>query len=110
MSSWRLALRFSVSDPTSVQRMNLLLAALEDLLQGLDPVRLRRRLVPANAADPGKAHGDAGFVPGGALQALEGDFENEPAILAVFHLPDGPEAVDRVVADVAVELQQLLVR
>ena len=35
-------------------------------------------LVPADAADAGKPHRHAGFVPGRPLQALEGDLEHQP--------------------------------
>ena len=54
----------------------------QQLFQRLDAVGLRRRLVPADAADAGEAHGEAGFVPGRALQALEGDLEDEAALAA----------------------------
>jgi hypothetical protein len=44
------------------------------------------------------------------LQTLERHLEHEAAVLAVGHLPDGAETVHGVVADIAVELHELLVR
>ena len=38
----------------------------------------RGRLVPADAGNAGKAHGDPGFVPRRAVQALEGDLQHQP--------------------------------
>ena len=70
-----------------LERMDLGLAAGEDLLQRLDAVGLARRLVPADAVDAREAHGDAGFVPGRALQPLEGDLQHEA--------PVGPYATSR---------------
>ena len=57
----------------------------------------------------GKAHGDAGFVPGRALQALERDFQHQALVGLVRHLAHRAEALDGVVAHVAVDLLQLLV-
>src|SRR4029077_4417885 len=77
--------------------------------QCLDTIGLGRWLVPADAIDPGKAHGDAGSMPRRALQALECDFEHEPGMRLMPDLANGTETVDGVVAHEAVELFQLLV-
>ena len=50
-----------------------------------------------------------GFVPRGALHALEGDLQHQSAFHPVADLAHRAEALDRVVADVAVELGQLRV-
>ena len=71
--------------------------------------RPRRGLVPAEAGDAGEAHGDAGVVAGGALQALEGDLEHQAVVGLGAHGADRAEAVGGVVAHEAVDLRQLLV-
>ena len=48
-------------------------------LQGLQPVGLGGRLVPADAVDAREAHGDAGLVPGRAVDRVERDLEHERA-------------------------------
>ena len=48
-------------------------------------------------------------MPGRALQALEGDFEDETLIGLVHNLTHRTEALGGVAADEAVDLQQLLV-
>src|SRR6202023_2714365 len=56
-------------------------------------VGFTRGLVPADATDARKAHGDAGPVTLGALQSLEGDFENQPEVRARAQLGHGAEAL-----------------
>src|SRR3954454_7076934 len=82
---------------------------LEHALQGFQPVGLARRLVPAQPVDARKPHGDAGFVPRRALQALKGHFQHEPLVRLVYDVAYGAELLDRVAADEAVDLQQFLV-
>jgi len=36
-----------------------------------------RRFVPADAVDAGKAHGQPAFVPGGRVDRIEGDLEDQ---------------------------------
>src|SRR5262249_18712527 len=78
--------------------------ALEHPFQGLQPVGFARRLVPAQPADAGKTHRHAGFVPGGTLQALEGDLHDQALAGLVRHLAHRAEAVDRVAPHIAVDL------
>src|SRR5450631_867046 len=56
---------------------------LQHPLQRFQPVGLARRLIPAQPVDARKPHRDAGFMPGGARQALEGDFQHQPLIRLV---------------------------
>ena len=49
-------------------------------LQPLEAVSLSGRHVPAQAVDAGKAHRQAGLVPRRALQALEGDFQDQALV------------------------------
>ena len=72
-------------------------------------IGLARGLVPAQAADPREAHGDAGLVAGGALQALEGHLEDQAVVRLGADRADRAEAFDGVVADELVDLLQLLV-
>src|SRR5215207_5735990 len=90
--------------------MLLRLALGQDFFERFNAVGFGRRLIPADAVDAGEAHGDARAVPFRALQALEGDLEYEAAVHSVRHLAHRSEAVDGVVADIAVELRELLVR
>src|SRR4249919_3674835 len=71
--------------------------------QVFQPVGFLGRLVPADAVDAGKAHGDARFVPARAMHRVEGDLEHEPWL----DLAHGTEAVDGVIAHPAVELEKL---
>ena len=70
--AWVLAARRIRSPETSAQRASI---CVQHPLQRRQLVGLAGRLVPADAADAREAHGDAGLVAGGALQALEGDLE-----------------------------------
>src|SRR3954469_13712151 len=81
----------------------------DQLLQGLQAIGLRRRLVPADAVDAWKAHGDARAVALRPRQTLERHLQHQALVGVVHHLTYRTEAVDGVVPDVAVELQQLLV-
>src|SRR3954467_3790312 len=83
--------------------------SLQHPLQRLEPVRLARRLVPSQPADPGKPHGESGLVPGRALQALECHLEHQALVGLVRHLAHRAEPFERVVADEAVDLMQLLI-
>ena len=69
----------------------------EQRLQCLQRVGVAGELVPAEAGDAGEAHGEAGAVAGGALQALEGDFEDEAVVGLGAHGADRAEAVGGVV-------------
>ena len=69
-------------------------ALLDQALQGREPVGLGRGLVPADAVDARKAHGDAGFVAGRAVHRVERDLEHELGR----HLADRAEALRGVVA------------
>ena len=51
----------------------------------------RRGLVPADAGDAGEAHGEAGLVARRALDALEGDFEDEAVVLLGATARTGPK-------------------
>ncbi len=73
----------------------------------LQPIGIARPFVEAQPADAGKAHGDAGFMPGRALQAPERHFENKAAVVIVHDFAHRPEAVDSVGADEAVDLGKL---
>src|SRR3954454_22347283 len=63
--------------PVSV---NILSLGRQQLLQGRELVRLEIGLVPADAIDAGEAHGEAGFMTGGALQAFEGHLQHKAAL------------------------------
>src|SRR6185312_17217000 len=86
-----------------------MLACGKHLFQRLQPVSLARRLVPAQAADAGKAHGETGFVPHRELQTLECDFQHKAFLRAVLDLAHGAESLDSVAAYEAVDLDQFLV-
>src|SRR3954469_25229680 len=75
----------------------------QHLLQRFQPVRLARRLVPAQAADTREAHRDAGFVPGRALQALERDFHDQPLARLMRYFAHRAEAIDGIAPHVAVD-------
>jgi hypothetical protein len=100
-----------MGNPSAVARcyQNFILFVLQHVLQRLQPVGLARRLVPAQPVDAGKPHRDAGFMARRALQALERDFQDQPLLGLVDDMADGTEFFDRVAADEAVDLQQLLV-
>src|ERR1700722_16722996 len=76
-------------------------------LQPLEAVSLSGRHVPAQAVDAGKAHRQAGLVPRRALQALEGDFQDQALVGLMYDLAYRAETVRRVAADEAVDLQHL---
>src|ERR1043165_2183959 len=80
---------------------------LQHPLQQGQLVGLAGRLVPADAADAGEAHGDAGLVAGGALEALEGDLEDQAVARLGADAADRAEAFDGVVANELVDLEQL---
>src|SRR5260370_22622885 len=82
---------------------------LQHTLEGFQSVGFPGRLVPAQAVDAGKAHGEARLVPRGALQSLEGDFEHQARIGFVRPLAHPAEAVDGGAPHVAGALYQLLV-
>src|SRR4029434_807429 len=73
--------------------------------QGLDPIGLMRRLVARSADDPREAHGKTRLMPGRLVDGLEGNLEDKASI----DLANRAEAVDRVVAHVAVEPLELLI-
>src|SRR3990170_6076047 len=73
--------------------------------QAFDPVGLVRRLVPADAVDAREAHGEAGLVALAFVHRVECDLEHQATVGFAYR----PEAVHRVIADVAVELLQFLV-
>src|SRR5207248_5797776 len=50
---------------------------LEHVLERFQPVGLCGRLVPAQAVDARKAHGEPRLVAGRSLQSLESDFEHQ---------------------------------
>src|SRR2546426_3979031 len=79
----------------------------EHALERLDAVGLAGRLVPAQPVDAGKAHGEPGFVPGGARQAFERDFEHEALVRLVHDLAHRAEPADRVAPYEPVDLGQL---
>src|SRR5207253_1993949 len=66
---------------------------------------LMRGLVPADAADAREAHRNARLMAFAGVDRIERDLEYQ-ALVGFAHRP---EAVDRVVAHVAVELLELLV-
>src|SRR5260221_1175474 len=72
-------------------------------LERAEPVGLLGRLVPADAADAGKAHRQPGAVPARAMHGIERDLEHQPGL----DLAHRAEAVDRVVAHPLVELTEL---
>src|SRR5438067_7058786 len=78
-------------------------------LERFESVRLARRLVPAQPADARKAHREPRLVPRRALQALEGDFQHETALGVVDDLAHRAEALARIAANEAVDLQKLLI-
>src|SRR5262245_26789943 len=73
--------------------------------QGVQTVGLGGGLVPADAVDPRKTHGNAGFVTGRGLDRVKGHLQHQGGADGA----DRTEALDGVVTDEAVELQQLLV-
>src|SRR5579883_2270005 len=90
---------------TAFRRYQIFICGLcfQHLLQRFQPVGLARRLVPAQPADAGKAHGDAGFVPGRALQALESNLQHQALVSFMNDVTDGAEFLDGVAADKAVD-------
>src|SRR5687768_4027639 len=78
-------------------------ASSRERLQRVEAVGVGRRLVGAPAQDPREAHGDAGLVPAGAVDALEAELED---VLGL-HGAHRPEPLERVRADPAVEPQDL---
>ena len=82
----------------------------EHPLQRFQPVGLARRLVPAQPVDARKPHRDAGFMSRRARQSLEGDFQHQPLIRLMHHMPDRPEFLGGVAAYETVDLQQLFDR
>src|SRR5437660_3589693 len=78
-------------------------------LQHLDPVGIFRRLVPANAVDAREAQSDAGFVPARPVDALECNLENQALVARIFDFAHRAKAVDRVIADVAIELREFFI-
>src|SRR5262249_36759484 len=81
----------------------------QDSLQRFQPVGFARRLVPAQPADAGKAHGEPRLVPRRTLQSLEGDLKHQALGGLVHDLSHRAEALDGVAADEAIDLDQLLV-
>src|SRR5947209_8367359 len=78
-------------------------------LQNLDPVGIFRRLIPANAVDARESQSDAGFVPARPVDALECNLENQALVARIFDFAHRAKAVDRVIADIAIELRQLFI-
>src|SRR5205085_747705 len=74
-------------------------------VQGRHSVGLSRRFVDANAADPRKAHRQPRLVARALVDRIERHFEHQ----ALLDLAHGPEALDGVPADPAVEPFQFLV-
>ncbi|WP_428348675.1 hypothetical protein [Methylonatrum kenyense] len=68
-------------------------------------IRIPRRQVLPPAGNPGEAQGDAGLVPAGRRNALEGAFEH----LYRFHSAHRSETLGGVPPDPAVQLLDLLI-
>src|SRR5438067_637812 len=77
--------------------------------QRFEAIGLAWRLVPAQAIDARKTHGEPGFVSGRALQSLECDFQHEALIGLVHDFAHRPEAIGGVASHEAIDLEQLLV-
>src|ERR1700676_12497 len=75
----------------------------DQFLERRHRIRLLIGLVPADAMDPRKTHGEAGFVACRTMHAVEGDFEDKAGL----HLAYGTVAVDRVIAHPFVEFTEL---
>src|SRR5262249_10430848 len=73
--------------------------------QRFQPVCFFGRLVPADAMDAGKAHGDARFVTGRAMHGIEGHLEHELGL----DLTDRAKRLHSMVAHEGVEPSELLV-
>jgi hypothetical protein len=78
-------------------------------LQNPDPIRVSRRLVPAYPVDARETQRDAGLVPARPVDAFERDLQNQAFVARIFDFAHRAEAVDRMSADVAIELRQLFV-
>src|SRR5439155_27080384 len=77
----------------------------QQLFERLEGVGLAAGLVPADAVDAREAHRHPGFVAGRAVDAVEGDFEDDLGR----HLAHRPPAPPRVVTPPLVETPQFLV-
>ncbi len=95
---------FTCADPTAAA-----LDGVQQVEHRLERIRLTRGLVPADAADPGKAHGDARFVPRRALKSLEGDLQHQAEIPFGADRANGAEPIGGMVAYEFVDLFQFLV-
>src|SRR4051794_7270367 len=71
-------------------------------LQSFQLIRLSGRLVPAQTLDAREAQGNAGLMPVGALDGIEGYLHDQPDL----HLADRAESILGVVAHPFVELLQ----
>src|SRR5262249_15603330 len=66
-------------------------------------------LVPAQPVDTWKAHGEAGLVSSGTLQALECDLEHQPLAQLVHDFTHRAETINGVAADETINLQQFFI-
>ena len=71
--------RAMICDDSRHRRARFLGPVLDQPHQRLQPVRLGRRLVGADAGDAREAQGDAGFVPRRELRGVERDFQHQRA-------------------------------
>src|SRR5262249_46826860 len=71
----------------------------EHRFEGLQPIGLARRLVPAQPVDARKPHGEPRFVPARALQPFECHFKDQALVGLVHDLTHGAKAVDGVAAN-----------
>jgi hypothetical protein len=74
------------------------LGLLQHPRERFQPIGLGRPLVPTKAADAGKAHGDARFMPRRALQSFESDLEYQALVGLVHDLAYGPKPPRSVAA------------
>lgn len=81
----------------------------EHPFQRLQPIGFGRQLVPAQAIDAGKSHGEPGLVAGGALQSFECNLEYKAPVRLVHHLAHRSKATDRLLAHETVDPKKLLV-
>src|SRR5689334_17007747 len=93
----------------SVGRQCSTLAALQHILQRFKTISLARGLIPAQSADSRKTHGDAGFMAGRALEALERYFQNQPLVRFMRDFAYRPEAIDRISPNEPIDLNQFLI-